>query len=283
MTNASEWTGRVGATWAEQWRRTDRSFGALTDCLVGARAVGDFAAALDIGCGAGELVERLAKAHPAASVLGVDISAELVAVARSRCTDVPNACFELADAQSWSAASGFRPDLLISRHGVMFFSDPAAAFAHLRAQAAPAARLRFSCFRARKDNGWAAALASALPTPAQAPDPDAPDAPGPFAFADPERVEAILSAAGWREVAFEPLDYAMIAGEGEGAVEEAVAYFQRIGPAARAIADLTEGERPAVRERLRAMLASHHDHGRVALDAAAWIVTARAPSARPRL
>lgn len=273
MTDISEWTGRVGSAWAEQWRRTDRSFGALTDRLLDPAAIGSFHGALDIGCGAGELVARLAPAHPAARVTGIDISTELVAVARTRCSHLANADFQQCDAAAWAAPQDRRPDLLISRHGVMFFPDPVAAFAHLRAGAAPAAGLRFSCFRRREDNGWAVALASALSAPAAAPDSAA---PGPFAFADPARVEAILTAAGWSDIAFEPVDYAMIAGEGEDAVEEALAYFQRIGPAARAIAELPEAERPAVRARLRAVLASHRVGDQVAMPSAAWIVTARA-------
>ncbi len=269
---AAEWTGRVGSAWAEQWRRTDRSFGALTERLLDPAAIGAFRHALDIGCGAGELIGRLAQAHPTSRVTGIDISPELVAVARRRTAVLENVRFEESDAAFWRADSDARPDLLVSRHGVMFFQDPIAAFAHLRAQAAPGARLRFSCFRARADNGWASALASVLPVPAAPPDPAA---PGPFAFADPALVTATLEAAGWREIACEAVDYAMIAGEGDHAVDEAVAYFQRIGPAARVIAELPEGERPAVRERLRACLASHHHGGLVSLPSAAWIVTAR--------
>ena len=154
----------------------------------------------------------------------------------------------------------------------MFFADPVAVFARLRAQAAPGARLRFSCFRARADNAWAGALASVLPAPSEAPDPEA---PGPFAFGNPARVEAILVAAGWHDIACEAVDYAMIAGEGEMAVDEALAYFQRIGPAARAIAELPESKRPVVLERLRALLSNHLEDGRVTLPSAAWIVTAR--------
>lgn len=268
MTDTSEWIGRVGTAWAEQWRRTDRSFGVLTDRLLDA---GAFEAALDIGCGAGELVERLAAANPQAPVVGVDISPELIEIARSRCAGLVNARLERGDAADWQPPAPLRPDLLISRHGVMFFADPVAAFGNLHRVAAPNARLRFSCFRARRDNAWAAALASVLPAPQEAADPDA---PGPFAFGNPERVTAILAAAGWRAIASEPVDYAMIAGEGPDAVEEALAYFQRIGPAARAIAELPESDRPAVRDRLRDLLASHHADGRVTLPSAAWIVTA---------
>lgn len=273
MTDTSEWTGRVGLAWAEEWQRTDRSFGPLTDRLCDPAALGTFVRALDIGCGAGEVALRIAQKHPQAQVEGIDIAVDLLAVARARCLKIPNARFAESDAAIWRAEPDARPDLLVSRHGVMFFADPVAAFAHLRGEAAPAARLRFSCFRARADNAWAASLASVLPQPQEAPDPDA---PGPFAFANPERVEAILAAAGWRGIAFEPIDYAMIAGEGSDAAGEALAYFQRIGPAARAMAEMPARVREATRERLRTMLASHYRGGRVSLPAAAWIVTAHA-------
>jgi hypothetical protein len=69
----------------------------------------------------------------------------------------------------------------------------------------------------------------------------------------------------------------MVVGEGEDALDEAVAYLQRIGPAARAMAELPEGERVLSVERLLAMLARHQKNGVVGLPAAAWIVTARAP------
>ncbi len=276
MTDASEWTGRVGNAWAEEWRRTDRSFGALTDRLLDPAAVGGFAHVLDVGCGAGELVERLATANASEDVLGIDISADLLAIARQRCTGLPNVDFAQADAAIWRAEREAQPDLVISRHGVMFFADPVAAFANLREQSVPGACLRFSCFRARTDNAWAVALASILP-----PQPPAdPGAPGPFAFADPACVEAILAAAGWEDIEFERVDYAMIAGEGDRAIEDALAYFQRIGPAARAMAEMTPGDREVARERLRALLAEHYVDECVSLASAAWVVAARAASGR---
>lgn len=273
MTDSSEWTGPVGVAWAQEWRRTDRSFGALTERLLDRAWIGDFAQALDVGCGAGELVERLAAAYPRARLTGLDISGELLAIARARCGDLPNARFAQGDAARWRAARGEALDLLISRHGVMFFVDPTAAFAHLRAQCAPGAALRFSCFRAQADNEWATALEAAVAQPRFAD----PAAPGPFAFADRDRVNNMLGAAGWDAITIESVDYAMVVGEGDQAVEEAFVYFQRIGPASRALRELPPEARPAALDRLRATIAAHHDAGRVALPAAAWIVTARAP------
>jgi SAM-dependent methyltransferase len=277
MTEGNEWIGRVGTSWSEEWRRTDRSFGELTARLLDETQIRDFEAALDIGCGAGEVSCALALAHPASQVLGLDISPTLIAVARRRGDGIANLHFAEGDAAQWVHERGHRPQLLISRHGVMFFADPPAAFAHLREQAAPEARLRFSCFRPLADNPWARALRSVVGGPAVPADPEA---PGPFAFGDAARVERILGAAGWTDIGFEAVGYPMIASEEganrETALDDAVSYFLRIGPSARAIAELSPDERAPAKARLRELLAGHYDGTRVTMPAAAWIVTATA-------
>ena len=55
MTDRSEWQGRVGRKWAEEWPRTDRSFAPLTERLLAVLADERPRQVLDIGCGAGEL------------------------------------------------------------------------------------------------------------------------------------------------------------------------------------------------------------------------------------
>jgi hypothetical protein len=166
----------------------------------------------------------------------------------------------------------FAPNLLISRHGVMFFDDPVASFAHLADIAAPGAGLLFSCFRERGENPFFTETARLLPN-VEAPPP--PGAPGPFAFADRSHVTNILGGAGWTQVAFEPLDFAMIAGGGENPVGDAVEYFSLIGPAARAASELTPEERARFLDRLRELARRNLYEGIVSLRAAAWIVTAR--------
>lgn len=273
MTDKAEWEGRVGRTWAAEWRRTDRSFTALTERLLGTATGAAFAQALDIGCGAGEVSLALARANPDARVVGVDVSDELLAAARRRGGDLPNLAFERADASRWTRA-GFAPDLLVSRHGVMFFPDPVAAFAHLADLSAADARLAFTCFRRPSENAWASGLTSLLPSGLGAPPP--PDQPGPFAFADTARVERILAEAGWRDAVFEAVDFPYVAGAGDDPVEDALSYFLAIGPAARAAAQMESDERSRFIEGLRGFLHDHLEEGRVALQAGAWLVTARA-------
>jgi SAM-dependent methyltransferase len=226
-------------------------------------------AVLDIGCGAGELALALARARPQARVVGLDISPELIEVAAQRGQNLPNVEFALGDAASWSQP-GFAPDLLVSRHGVMFFGDPAGAFRHLHETAAPGASLVFSCFRSVQENPWAADIARMIDQP-----PGDPHAPGPFAFADPLRVERLLEAAGWQSVAFEPADFAYIAGHGDDPVAEAQAFFSRIGPAARALRQLEGEAKEQFAARMTRWLKKHCADNLVAFGAAAWIVSAR--------
>lgn len=266
-----EWQGRTGDSWAAEWRRTDRSFTVLTERLLQRSRDFRFAHVLDIGCGAGELSLALARGRPECRVTGVDISPALIAAARTRGEHLANATFIEADAATW-APDGPAPDLLVSRHGVMFFADPVAAFTHLAHVAAPGAGLLFSCFQAQAHNPVMTEVARLLPPPAA---PSDPLAPGPFAFADPVRVEAILRTAGWADVALEPFDFAMVVGAGDDPVAEALAYFRSIGPAARAWRDLDPAQLEQFEADLRALAEQHCRDGIVALRASAWIVSAR--------
>ncbi|QZD89451.1 class I SAM-dependent methyltransferase [Qipengyuania aurantiaca] len=229
--------------------------------------------ALDIGCGAGEITLELAQANAAASHLGIDISPELLVVARERTTGLANTAFELCDASGWTSDTGRKPDLLVSRHGVMFFGDPAKAFDHLRSQSEPDARMVFSCFRTPAENGWIRELAAIVPPGGEAPDPRA---PGPFAFGEANYVRDVLNEGGWQSVELTPVDYAMIVGTGEDPVADAVSYFQAIGPSARALAETEGEEREAMLARLADMAAANRDGDTVSLAAACWIVTASA-------
>jgi SAM-dependent methyltransferase len=268
----SEWQGTAGTTWANEWRRTDLSFTQLTERLLASLRAQAPTQVLDIGCGAGELTLAIARGHPQATVIGVDVSPQLVEAARARGKHLPNAEFVLADAAQWQPRPGFAPDLLVSRHGVMFFENPPAAFANLAALAKPVARLTFSCFRAPAANPFFTEVLSLLPS---APSPDDPYAPGPFAFAERDHVSRILEAGGWRDLAFEEVDFPMIAGVGERAIDDAVEYFRLIGPAARAAREMDDAARERFLARVRDLAERNCRDNLVSLPAAAWIVTAR--------
>ena len=273
MTDTFEWQGRVGDVWAAEWRRTDRSFSGLAPLLDAAilAVAPQTGNALDIGCGAGATSLALAAARPGLSITGVDLSEGLIAAAVAR-GDAANLRLIVGDASAPPAVDGGY-DLAVSRHGVMFFPDPVAAFTAIRARMAPGAPLVFSCFRAVAENPWAADVGAAA---GSSPGASNGYAPGPFAFADPAFVGGILADAGWSDAAPQSVDFRYIAGGGEDPVADALDFLSRIGPAARALATLDDGERPAALARLRALLERNRDGDVVAFPAAAWIWSARA-------
>lgn len=271
MTDTMEWQGAVGRNWATEWQRTDRSFSGLTPHLLARIAAEPGTRIVDIGCGAGELSLAVAHARPQAHVTGIDISPDLLDAARERAASIPNLTFTHADAASWTDSAS-APDLYISRHGVMFFTDPPAAFAHLAQSAAPGARIVFSCFRGPAENGWATAIAELLPP---APPPTDRFAPGPFAFANPAHVIRVMAPA-WTAITLEPVDFTYVAGAGADPVEDAMAFFARIGPTAFAIRTLPESDRIVFESRLRDVVKAHLDGAKVTFPAAAWVVTATA-------
>lgn len=284
MTDARDWTGRTGDVWAAEWARTDRSFAALAPALDDAidaaldRVVAEgrsagVAKVVDIGCGAGATALALARRHPDVDVVGIDLSAELVAVARAHGADAANARFEVGAVEALVAEQA-PVDLFVSRHGVMFFDDPPTAFAALRTAAAPGGRIVFSCFRSVAENPWASLLSAGN---AQPPTADAQSfSPGPFAFADRDRVAALLHSAGWRDAAATPVDYAYRAGAGDDPVADAIDFFKRIGPAARALREAEPEERATMLAMLHDRLAAARRGDVVDFPAAAWLWSARA-------
>lgn len=275
MTDATAWQGAVGDVWAKEWRRTDRSFSDLSRHLD--RAIAAVAPergrACDIGCGAGSTSLALAGARPELDIVGVDLSAALVDIARSRAMESPRLRFLAGDVEQVAPALG-RCDLFLSRHGVMFFPAPLVAFRRLRDAAVDGAPFVFSCFRTPAENGWATGLVEAVT--GKAPVAATGYAPGPFGFAEPVFVADMLRDSGWHGGDPVAVDYVYRAGAGDDPVEDALAFFCRIGPAAAALSRLAANEREPARDRMRCVLRRHVSAGGVDFAAAAWIWTARA-------
>lgn len=269
MITDEEWREDRGRAWANNFTATDRAFSGLTQTMLERLADKPGDEILDIGCGAGELSLALGRARPKSHVVGVDISSDLIEAARKRGERRPNVSFELADAAIWSPR-GNAPDLLVSRHGVMFFNDPTAAFASLRGKTAPGAQLFFSCFRNPAENAWSKDVASLLELP---PPPD-PFAPGPFAFADEDRVRSILYRAGWKDINFEAVDFPFVLGMGDDAVAEALHFYSAIGPASTAFADMEPDARSDAKDRLRNFLEERCKDRILAFRASVWLVQA---------
>jgi ubiquinone/menaquinone biosynthesis C-methylase UbiE len=276
---ADYWNGGAGQTWVEINRLLDMELKPLGAEAQGALGPKPGERLLDLGCGAGDTSLDLARAvGPQGSVLGVDISRLLLDLAARRAEAAGlKIRFEAADAQTADFLSadfgGQSFDGAFSRFGVMFFSDPEAAFANIRGALRPQGRLAFVCWRPPEENPLMTAPMKAAAHLLPPEEPSDPLAPGPFAFADPERVRRILTGAGFADVAIRPFD----ARVGGWTAEEALIVAQRVGPLGRLLRENPD-LRPKVLEAVTQEMARHAGaDGKVRMGAAVWIVTATAP------
>ena len=273
------WNGKMGHEWVVLQERMDANLSAIHDALMPFAAPRPGEAVLDIGCGTGTTSMALADAVGAQGrVTGIDISREMLALARHRGQGRANLAFAETDASQ----AAFQPeyDLLFSRFGVMFFDDPSTAFANLRRAVRPGGRIAFACWRTPAENLWASApIAAAKPFLPDGPPPD-PLAPGPFAFADAGRIESILAAGGFRDIRIQTFDGMMNMGHD---LDQAAAYTLRIGPLARAAADLDDAAKARIAVAVKDAIGRFiRADGSIAPPVACWLVGARAcePAAR---
>ena len=262
------WNGPAVTRWITKQEQMDAALSPVADAAIKLAAVQPGERVLDIGCGSGATSIALAGlVGKSGHVTGIDVSAQMIELARRRSSKIGNLDYLLADAASEAFAAPF--DLLFSRFGVMFFGDPVAAFSNLRRALKPRGRLVFACWRPLSENPWMLVPLQAV-QPLVPPQPrPGPNDPGPFAFGDMERVKQILASAGFGAPRITRLDLPMLLGETlDGAAEQATS----MGAASRALRDQPENIVAAARKAVRAALAPHSVAGRVALPGAVWLV-----------
>ncbi|MGX6570981.1 class I SAM-dependent methyltransferase [Cupriavidus necator] len=269
---AALWNGPSGHAWVAEQAVLDDMFRPLEGRLVDTVGKTSAQHVLDVGCGTGSTTIALARKLGAQGrCTGIDISEPMLAAARARAQhNGSTASFIRADAQDYAfAPASF--DSIVSRLGVMFFSDPVRAFANLRRAATPDATLHCIAWRSASENPFmttaeraAAPLLSNLP-------PRQPGAPGQFAFGDRQRVQAILEEGGWGGIDVEPIDFACTLPE-----PALVDYLSRLGPVGLALREADASTRASVIETVRAAFEPYVHGATVRYTAACWMITARA-------
>jgi len=232
---------------------------------------------LDIGCGSGTTTLELARrVGPEGEAVGIDIAPAMVGAAQEHATvaGVGNASFFAADAQL--DVLGVTPfDAAFSRFGVMFFADPVAAFTNIRSALRPGGVLAFACWDDLFANEWMFVPGSAVVTATGSlPPMPGPDEPGPFSLADAGRVEAVLTAAGFRQINVTSRAETIVLPEAQ--LESYVALSRRVGPVREALRTADAETAARIDDAVRAALIERLDHGELRLSAAALIVSARA-------
>ena len=237
---------------------------------------------LDVGCGNGftaiELAQRVGESG---KVFGLDLSRPMLkdAAARAQAAGVPRIRFLEGDAQTERLDPSYF-DLVFSRFGVMFFDDPAAAFRNLHDSMKPGGRFLFACWRDRSLNPWMTVPALAAAEYVEIPPPAAAQAPGPFAFADADRVTALLSSAGFVDVNARSIEPGVRIGAGRER-QQALDFILQMGPAGAALrnAQADEGLLKRVKRAVEERLEPYWDGDGFVMDAAAWLYSGRTPIA----
>jgi len=230
---------------------------------------------LDIGCGTGQSTREAARAAVDGSVLGVDLSAPAIELARQLTVRerLSNVSYLRADVQVHPFPAGYF-DVCISRFGTMFFADPVAAFANIGAALRPGGRLVMLVWQARERNEWSTAIRRAI----AGPDVSVPDqgahSPDPFALGDPESARGVLAASGFTGAGFAEVDEPVYYGP-----DPDVAYDLVLGlrDPKELLAGLDAVAAGQAQRRLRAVLAEHDTGSGVYFGSRAWIVAARRP------
>ncbi|HUZ67683.1 MAG TPA: class I SAM-dependent methyltransferase [Beijerinckiaceae bacterium] len=266
------WNAGAGKTWAQFQEQLDRQIAPLGLEAMRALAPRPGEHVIDVGCGCGQAsLEIAARVGPKGSVVGVDISTPMLDVARRRRLSVSGLRpdFRQIDAQTGDLGDAVF-DAAFSRFGVMFFADPVAAFANIRRSLKPGGRLGFVCWRPLRENQWMLApLEASLPFLPPMP-PSDPAAPGPFAFADADRLRSILTKAGFLSIAINPFDARI----GGADVEQTLELTFTVGPLGAALREHPECA-ATVADAVKKVLAGFATPNGVQMPAAVWIVTAR--------
>jgi SAM-dependent methyltransferase len=271
---SNAWNGYEGEVWTADQDHYDAAVGAYHETLLRAARIQPGERVLDIGCGCGTTTLDAARAAPDGHALGVDLSRQMLELARERAAadHLTNVTFEQADAQVCPFDTAAF-DVVISRFGVMFFSDPLAAFSNIAKALRPGGRLVAVAWQPLEHNEWLGAVREALAMGRTLPAP-ATGAPGPFGLADPDATQRLLTEAGFVDVALEPVSLPVVFG---GDVDDAFEFAQRMPPVRGMLQDLDEPTTSAALERLRDTIVAHATPDSVAFGSAAWIVTARVP------
>ncbi|WP_327011184.1 class I SAM-dependent methyltransferase [Dactylosporangium sp. NBC_01737] len=271
MNQTARWSGIAGQAWIDAQAMLDELFRPFEDLLVAEVAAAGAGRVLDVGCGTGSTTVAVARRLGTGGCAGVDIAEPMLAAARARADrDGVPVAFIHADAQEHDfTPGGF--DAVISRFGVMFFTDPVRAFANLRRAATTGAILRAVVWRDIAQNPFmttaeraAAPLVPDLPV-------RRPGEPGQFAFADPDLVRGILDRGGWTGVGIRPVDVRCVLPE-----RDLVHYFTRLGPLGIVLGQADEQTRARVVDTVRAAFDPYVHGEEVRFTAACWQVDASA-------
>ncbi|HYC57052.1 MAG TPA: class I SAM-dependent methyltransferase [Candidatus Binatia bacterium] len=269
------WNEVGGPKWVRFQQMLDSQLEALGLAAMEAASITGNEHVLDVGCGCGSTTLMLGRQLASGGrAVGIDISRPMLELARQRAQQerIANVSFEEVDAQTHRFAEE-EYEILYSRFGVMFFEDPVKAFENMRTALRPGGHVAFVCWQPAQKNPWVTVPMMIAMKHVTVEMPMTPDAPGPFAFGDADRVHRILRNAGYSGISVEAFNRDMAIGGGTD-IEQTVQFIIDLGPVSRALKDVPDPVRKTIAEEIRESMQQFDGPKGVRMPAAAWIVTA---------
>lgn len=275
--SAADWADSRGDKWLRQLPGMEATLKPVDEPLIQALHLDKPYRIADIGCGGGGTTLALHHQAPAGSVVdGYDIASGLIDVARRRADDADAPIvFEVADLAT--EPPPIAPyDRLVARFSTMFFGDPQAAFANVLPWLRPGGRFAFAVWGPLADNPWFTHLRNSVAEVIAVPAP-APDAPGPFRYAEVDTLLALLGQAGFADLQVSDWRGLLPVGGGLSAPEAAKFALAALGTFGELLAQAGDAALIEARQLLTACYAQYLQDGIVQPDARVHIVAGTRP------
>jgi SAM-dependent methyltransferase len=271
----ARWRGDEGQHYRAEANRYDDINRAFGHALIEAATLAAGERVLDVGCGAGAVtVEAARRVRPGGSVLAIDVSPDLLAITRDRVRRAGLTEVELieADAAAYPFDEGTF-DIVLSRNGLMFFTDTDAAFVTLARALRPGGRIAFTAPQGLDRNPWITVAGAAAVPHIGMPAGVAPGQPGPLGLADRARIDAVLTRAGFESISVTEVTASMRIGTD---VDDAVAFTRSIPFVRQQLAAAPTANQAAAVDAVQQALTPYATSDGVVIDGnGAWLVTAR--------
>ena len=268
------WPSEASELYLRDADRIEALNGPFGEAMLDAAALKSGERVLDVGCGCGTTaVEAARRVRPGGTVVGVDVTAALLDRARREASACGVDTIDLveADAQTHTFAEGAF-DVVISRFGIMFFDNPTSAFTNLGRAVRTGGRLAIVCPADPLHSEWIAIAFTAAAAHVGVPNLGPPGAPGPFAFADEQRLERTIVSGGFHHVTVEAITRAVRIGDN---VDDVAAFITSLPEGRQLLAGRPDQTVRAVLGALKSGFAPHATADGVIVHETAWLATAR--------
>ena len=200
------WTS-VAAGWHRRDELLRKGAAPVSEWMLARAGIAEGCQVLDIASGTGEPAISAARlVGDKGRVTGTDLVEEMLVYARDKALQagLTNVEFLCSDGEALDfAAESF--DAVTIRWGLMFMPEPGTCLTRVHRLMKPGARIAIACWSHPEKNIFISLLTQTLARYIDLPKPQ-PGAPGIFAFADPERLHAVIENAGFRNIELQEME-----------------------------------------------------------------------------